>query len=103
MSIEALSAPAGGRIIVAGPQDRQVADVQDRVGPELGGASFTFKLQRELDKHGIRLYLVDGNHDNHTALRALPRDDAGFGVVRTKTKDGGQLDLIRWVPRGHRW
>ncbi|WP_448631657.1 metallophosphoesterase family protein [Cellulomonas soli] len=65
--------------------------------------SFTFKLQRHLDRHGVRLVLVDGNHDNHTALRALPRDAAGFGVVRTKTKGGGRLDLIRWAPRGHRW
>src|SRR5665648_904436 len=123
MSIEALSAPAGGRIIVAGDWHGNTlhamgviaaaaelgTDTILHVGdlavlwPGDGGASFTFKLQRELDKHGVRLYLVDGNHDNHTALRALPRDNAGLGVVRTKTKGGGQLDLIRWVPRGHRW
>ena len=123
MSIDALPAPADGRIVVAGDwhgntlhamtaiaeAGRLGIDTVLHVGdlavlwPGDAGASFTFKLQRELDKHGVRLYLVDGNHDNHTALRALPRDNAGLGVVRTKTKGGGQLDLIRWVPRGHRW
>ena len=73
------------------------------------GSSFTFKVQRELDKHGVRLFLTDGNHDNPTALRGLLRDDAGFGVIHTfgvipiKAKGGRRLDLIRWTPRGHRW
>lgn len=67
------------------------------------GNTFAFKVQRELNRHGVRLVFVDGNHDNHPALRALPRDTAGFGVITAKTKGGGRLDLIRWAPRGHRW
>lgn len=71
--------------------------------PEDVGNSFTFELQCHLDKHDVRLVFVDGNHDNRAALRALPRDADGFGVIRTKAKGGGRLELVRWVPRGHRW
>ena len=121
--IDALPPPARGRAVLAGDWHGNTAwamhvvartaslgiDTIVHVG-DLGvlwpgdvGNTFTFKLQRELDRHGVRLFFVDGNHDAHTALRALPRDDAGFGVIRTKAKGGRRLDLIRWVPRGHRW
>lgn len=123
MSIEALLAPAGGRIVVAGDWHGNTAwakhviektaalglDTILQVG-DLGilwpgdvGNTFAFKVERELNRHGVRLVFVDGNHDNHTALRALPRDTAGFGVISAKTKGGGRLRLVRWVPRGHRW
>ncbi len=121
--LEPLSAPGRGRIVVAGDWhgnalwarhviERTAAagiDTILHVGdlgilwPEDAGNSFTFKLQHHLDAQGVRLVLVDGNHDNHSALRALPRDAAGFGVVRTKARRGGRHELIRWAPRGHRW
>ncbi len=115
--------PAGGRVVIAGdwhgntPWAMHVIERTSALGidtilqlGDLGvlwpgdvGSTFTFKLQRHLAKHGVRLVFVDGNHDNHTALRALPRDSGGFGVIRTKAKGGGRLELIRWAPRGHRW
>lgn len=119
----ALPAPAGGRIVVAGDWHGNTAwamhvieqaaalgiDTILHVG-DLGvlwpgdtGNSFTFKLQRHLDRYGVWLPFVDGNHDNHTALRALPRGTDGFGVISTRAKGGRQLQRIRWVPRGHRW
>lgn len=67
------------------------------------GSTFTFKLQRQLARRDVRLVFIDGNHDNHRALRALPRDGAGLGVVRTHLKHGAVIDRIRWIPRGHRW
>lgn len=123
MPIDELPPPSGGRIVVAGDWhgntvwamhviERTAAmgiDTILQLG-DLGvlwpgdvGNTFAFKLQRHLAKFGVRLVFVDGNHDNHSALRALPRDAAGFGVIRTKTKGGGRLELVRWAPRGHRW
>lgn len=121
--IEALNPPTGGRILVAGDWHGNTAwamhaveqaaalgiDTILQVGdlavlwPGEAGSTFTFKLNKHLARRGVRLVFVDGNHDNHTALRDLPRDTAGFGVVSSKTKGGGDLDLIRWAPRGHRW
>jgi Icc-related predicted phosphoesterase len=118
-----LDPPSGGRVVVAGDWHgntawaRRVVEQTAAIGVDtilqvgdLGvlwpgdvANAFAFKLQRELDRHGVRLVFVDGNHDNHTALRALPRDTAGFGVITAKTKGGGRLNLIRWAPRGHRW
>lgn len=121
--LAALPAPAGGRIVVAGDWHGNTAwamhvieqaaalgiDTILHVG-DLGvlwpgdtGNSFTFKLQRHLDRYGVWLPFVDGNHDNHPALRALPRGTDGFGVISTRAKGGRQLQRIRWVPRGHRW
>lgn len=123
MPIDELPPPSGGRIMVAGDWhgntvwamhviERAAAQDIDTILQlgDLGvlwpgdvGNTFAFKLQRHLAKFGVRLFFVDGNHDNHTALRALPRDSAGFGVIRTKTKGGGRWELVRWAPRGHRW
>lgn len=123
ISIKALPPPAGGRIAVAGDWHGNTLHAKTVIAmiAELGvdtivhvgdlgilwpgdtGNSFTVNLQRELDRYGVRLFLTDGNHDAHPALRALPLDDAGFGVVRTKAKGGRRLELIRWAPRGHRW
>lgn len=123
MNLEPLTAPADGRVIVAGDwhgntgHALHVIEAAARLGidtivhvgdlavlwPGDGGSSFTFKLQRELARHSVRLVFVDGNHDNHTALRALPLDAGGFGVISTPVKGGGVLEQIRWAPRGHRW
>lgn len=55
---------------------------------------FTWHLVRLLEKYDLSLYFVDGNHDNHPALRALPLDSSGFGVIS---------DRLKYIPRGHRW
>lgn len=55
---------------------------------------FTWELGSLLEKYGITLLFVDGNHDNHPALRALPLDGHGFGVIS---------DRLKYLPRGHRF
>lgn len=55
---------------------------------------FTWQLGRLLEKYGITMLFVDGNHDNHPALRALPREEHGFGVIS---------DRLKYLPRGHRF
>lgn len=42
----------------------------------------------------VMVYFVDGNHDWHEHLWALPLDDDGLGILS---------DHVRWIPRGYRW
>lgn len=120
---QAVPDPDMGQVLVAGDWHgntawaRTVIDRAARLGinvivhvgdlaalwPRDTGASFTYKLQRMLQDADMYLVFIDGNHDNHTALRALPRDQDGFGVISTRVKGAGALTRIRWVPRGHRW
>ncbi|MCQ9162995.1 metallophosphoesterase family protein [Arthrobacter sp. STN4] len=55
---------------------------------------YTEVLGKFLDRFDLQMIFIDGNHDNHLALRALPLDDEGFGVIS---------DRLRYAPRGHRW
>lgn len=55
---------------------------------------FTKVLKKRLDEYGITLIFVDGNHDVHPRLRALPLNADGFGVIS---------DRLLYAPRGHRW
>lgn len=55
---------------------------------------FTWALGSLLEKYGITMLFVDGNHDNHPALRALPLDGYGFGAIS---------DRLMYLPRGHRF
>lgn len=55
---------------------------------------FTKVLRRRLDEHDLTLLFVDGNHDVHPKLRALPVNEDGFGVI---------TDRLLYAPRGHRW
>lgn len=59
------------------------------------GRDFLDRAEALLEKAGIDLWWIDGNHENHTLLRAMyqPRDD-GLCEVRPH---------ILYVPRGHRW
>lgn len=59
---------------------------------EHGG--FTTELVQLLEELGIVFIFVDGNHDAHPALRALPLNTDGFGVIS---------DRLLYAPRGHRW
>ncbi|NKX55542.1 metallophosphoesterase family protein [Arthrobacter mobilis] len=59
-----------------------------------GDDKFTEVLKRRLDEHGITMIFVDGNHDVHPKLRALPRNGEGFGAIS---------DRLLYAPRGHRW
>jgi predicted phosphodiesterase len=47
-----------------------------------------------LAEYGLYLIVIDGNHDNHTALRALALDAGGMSVMGPRA---------RYAPRGHRW
>jgi len=60
--------------------------------PEAGG--FTAELARLLEELGLVFIFIDGNHDVHPALRALPLNTDGFGVIS---------DRLLYAPRGHRW
>lgn len=55
---------------------------------------FTKILKRRLDEYQLTLIFVDGNHDVHPKLRALPLNADGFGVIS---------DRLLYAPRGHRW
>jgi predicted phosphodiesterase len=60
--------------------------------PEPG--AFTAELARLLDDLGLVFIFIDGNHDVHPKLRALPLNAGGFGVIS---------DRLLYAPRGHRW
>lgn len=57
---------------------------------------YLHKLSRMLKRAGIKVYFLDGNHDNHPLLwkKYKELDDEGFVIVR---------DNIFYSPRGHRW
>jgi len=59
---------------------------------ESGG--FTAELVQLLDELGLVFIFIDGNHDAHPALRNLPLNTDGFGVIS---------DRLLYAPRGHRW
>lgn len=60
--------------------------------PELG--DFTAELAGLLEDLGMVFIFVDGNHDVHPELRALPVNADGFGVISNR---------LLYAPRGHRW
>lgn len=57
------------------------------------GAAYLRALDETLDEHGLVLGFVDGNHDDHDQLAALPRTD---GVAWPATR-------IAHLGRGARW
>jgi predicted phosphodiesterase len=60
--------------------------------PEPG--AFTAELAGLLDDLGLVFIFIDGNHDVHPKLRALPLNADGFGVISSR---------LLYAPRGHRW
>lgn len=56
--------------------------------------AFTVTLCRLLEELDMNMLFVDGNHDHHTALRALPLDRDGFGIISAR---------LKYIPRGHRF
>ena len=59
-----------------------------------GDEAFTDVLELFLEQYGVNMIFVDGNHDVHPRLRALPRGPGGFGIIG---------DRLLYAPRGHRW
>lgn len=59
-----------------------------------GFIGFTAELKDLLEELGLVFIFIDGNHDAHPALRALPLNGDGFGVIS---------DRLLYAPRGHRW
>lgn len=55
---------------------------------------FDRRLEQRLTLRDMYLVFIDGNHDNHHDLRALPLDDDGMATVRPR---------IRYLPRGSRF
>jgi Icc-related predicted phosphoesterase len=51
-------------------------------------------LEGWLRRHNLRLYWIDGNHDDHESLELIETNDDGFKEVRER---------IFYIPRGHRW
>lgn len=59
------------------------------------GKRFLDRLQRKLERAGITVYFIDGNHENHPMLWEMyPPEDDGFCDVRAN---------LRYIPRGHAW
>ncbi|MCC3293001.1 metallophosphoesterase [Arthrobacter sp. zg-Y1110] len=56
--------------------------------------TFTVGLADTLEQLSMQMLFIDGNHDNHPRLRALPRDSDGFGIVSNR---------LKYIPRGHRF
>lgn len=48
-----------------------------------GESKFTRQIVRHLDDLDLRFIFVDGNHDVHPKLRALPRKWTGSGLSAT--------------------
>lgn len=61
--------------------------------PGRGKGRFDARLNRFLDEHEMTLIFIDGNHDNHTELRALEVQSDGLATV---------LPRIKYLPRGGR-
>lgn len=64
------------------------------------GRDFLEGVSFELEQHGLRCVFIDGNHENHTKLRAdyctdVPADEeTGFQQIRPH---------LFYAMRGHRW
>jgi Icc-related predicted phosphoesterase len=59
------------------------------------GRAYLDNVQSLLGYSGVDLYWVDGNHENHTMLRATYQpDETGFVPIRGR---------LFYAPRGHRW
>ncbi len=58
------------------------------------GRDYLARLSSALDSSDSWIVFVDGNHEDHEALRKLPTRPDGFVEV---------TDRILWAPRGHRW
>lgn len=80
----------------AGQRIRTIVQVGDLgVGPWFGRPdAFLPRLDERLDRAGVRLLVVPGNHENYDTLVAAPLDDDGTIVLGER---------IRALPRGHRW
>jgi hypothetical protein len=59
-----------------------------------GGAKFPGRVSASAVKFDLAVYWIDGNHENHAALRALPAGEDGLVEI---------ADRCWYVPRGHRW
>lgn len=55
---------------------------------------FERRIQQRLELRDLQLVFIDGNHDNHHDLRALPLDEDGLAPVRPR---------VRYLPRGARF
>jgi predicted phosphodiesterase len=62
--------------------------------PTTAGHHFLDHIDAALAETGTELWFIDGNHDDHHALRTLPRQSDGTALLR---------DHLRYLPRGHRW
>jgi len=57
------------------------------------GKMFLCSVDAHIQDTGVQVYFIDGNHDNHDALAAMPVSDDG---LRYLTVDGGLVH----IPRG---
>lgn len=58
------------------------------------GVRFLKHVSHHATRVGVDIYWIDGNHENHDALRELPPGADGFVAV---------ADRCLHIPRGHRW
>lgn len=56
--------------------------------------NFAHNVGEEAGRLGLQVYFVDGNHEHHEALNALPIRDDGFRVLH---------DNVAHIPRGTVW
>lgn len=56
--------------------------------------NFVAGLNKFLIKHDMILLFIDGNHDNHDFLRALPFHSSGLRTLHSR---------MFYIPRGFRW
>ncbi|HEX9086143.1 MAG TPA: metallophosphoesterase family protein [Arthrobacter sp.] len=78
----------------AGDGHKVIVHVGDLAVLWPGASKFTTILKRLLEELDLLFIFADGNHDVHPALRALPLNADGFGVIS---------DRLLYAPRGHRW
>lgn len=84
-----------GDLKVLWSKEGPLSAAEQELLPGAGGYDkFTVQLATLLEELGMTLLFIDGNHDNHPVLRALPTDENGFGTISNR---------LKYIPRGHRF
>lgn len=84
-----------GDLKVLWSQEGPLSDAEQVLMPGAKGYDrFTLQLATLLEELEMTLLFIDGNHDNHPVLRALPLDENGFGIISNR---------LKYIPRGHRF
>lgn len=103
--------PAGGKFVVAGDWHGHIHEVTPIIklcvekgydtiihvgdfGTYVRHQGFLDSVDKLCSEHNIRIYFIDGNHEDFNYLYSLPLDSVGLRPVRSR---------LSHIPRGYRW